>query len=104
MEICDGGELSKKSEEKFPLTVEGRLARAGGRDAAGEARWAFVNLGAAAKTYLNSALKAKKWYVSTAYCRSRCCSPRASTCRSSRAPANGLSRSRTSNSSPKGSA
>ena len=64
IEMCDGGELSKKSKEKLPLTVEAAWREPEDETQPGEARWAFVNLGAAAKTYLSSALKAKKWDVS----------------------------------------
>lgn len=64
IEICDGGELAKNAEERFSLTVEAAWREP--KDAAqpGAARWAFVNLGAAAKAYLTATLKTQKWNVS----------------------------------------
>ncbi len=63
IEISDGGELTKRAKEQIPLTVEAAW-RAPEGEAPGEARWALVNLGAAAEAYLSSALATQKWNLS----------------------------------------
>ncbi len=64
IEICDGGLLTERIKEKFPITVEAAWRIPEKDRTQGEARWAFVNMGAGAKACLSSALKAKKWKIS----------------------------------------
>ncbi len=64
IEICDGGELTANAKERFSLTVEAAWREPKDAGQPGEARWAFVNLGAAAKAYLNATLEPQKWDVS----------------------------------------
>ena len=63
IEISDGGRLTKNSKENITLTVEAAWCEPADETQPGEARWALVNLGSAAKSRLTSALKATKWDV-----------------------------------------
>lgn len=61
IEISDGGRLTSDAKEKFPVTIEAAWHSAEDASKHGEARWAFVNVGAAARAYLFANLKPKRW-------------------------------------------
>lgn len=63
IEICDGGELAKKAKKQLTITVEAAWREPESAEQPGEARWVFVNMGAAAKAYLSATLKPQKWNV-----------------------------------------
>lgn len=64
IEISDGSELTKRAKENFALTLEAAWRGPQSEGQPGEARWAFVNLGAAARAYMTASLEAKSWDVS----------------------------------------